>query len=723
MMNSIMKRYMLIISSNIISMSVFLFAFTFPISPILSLIFLIVLNVGYVIWKERCQRDEQLKKIFPIVFLLLCVVIVPFFTEGCHAYYNYMTLSYQSSSDYTFPQYTLHASPSLLNFIMLLMFVTVAMGQLLLIDVVWHRRKSLLLFILTLIPFVPTLFYGLPQPWLFTSLLFALWFYLLCTSLALHHNKQATIYVKPLIYILTVVEIITMVFLVVMPESRYEETLAAANMRQKLLQTVDDFFYSIAYGDADIGEIDLAKAGDRYYTGAIQLRVDLKQPESLYLKTYSGSIYTYGNNIWESLNEGQYTANQQIDWERIPVWLSSRKYSKLSYTRHVKIEDNRTVKDYAVVPYGIVYTASSEIAAYYDLYYTYFDQGDASLEVSDFVIGEAEPIVSVDEAKKDVYYDFVKKNYTEIDEDIKALFDRMELNEESQFLVETELDGLETDQEAVINYIINYLHDTTEYTLKPGNTPHGVDFIDYFLNENKKGYCVHYATAATMLLRYYGIPARYSEGFYVSDQLYQDGIADVPDKAAHAWVEIFDPNKGWTPIEVTPASGDNMITQNPTEEPKEQPEETPSNNENETPNEVDTNTPQDTNVDDKHNDQALSFKLPIYAQYSLWIILICLLPYIQRKLRYMIRYIKMHRRNRRKAVQAMDHYLKKTSIYGIEVPDSLHLLYNKALFSRNGLTKEEFKQYCKEVTVCINQGMKKMDKKTKRRFCYFRAYR
>lgn len=706
-----------------ISMSVFLFAFTFPFSPILGFIFLVLLNGGYVIWRERSQHVENYKKLFPIAFILLCVVIVPFFIEGCHAYYNYMTLTYQTSSDYTFPQYTLQASASTINFVMLMIFIIVAMGQLILIDIAWHRRKLGIMFFFTLIPFVPTLLYSLPQPWLFTSLLFALWLYLFCTSLISQHSKQAKLYVKPLIYILTVVEIITLLFLVIIPEHSYKDSATAESMRQKLLQTVDNFFYSIAYGDIDVGEVDLGKAGDRYYTGAIQLRVDLKQPESLYLKTYSGSTYEYGTNLWTSLDEQQYIANQQIDWERIPVWLTSRKYSKLSYTRHVKIEDNRSVKDYAIVPYGIVYTASSEIDAFYDLYYTYSDQGDADYEISDFVIGEAEPIVSVDEAKKDEYYDFVKKNYTEVDADTKSMFDGMELNEESQFLVESDLGNLEIDQNAVIDYVKNYLSEHTSYTLKPGNTPHGIDFIDYFLNENKEGYCVHYATSAAMLLRYYGVPARYCEGFYVSDQLYHDGIAEVPDRSAHAWVEVFDPNKGWVPVEVTPATADNGIAQNPSEEPKETPEETPDDNEKETPVEDGVNTPQDPSAEDVNDNITKSIEIPNYVTYGLWAIFLCMLPYLQRKLRYTIRYMKMNRMNRRKAVQEIYHYVKKTTAYGIAMSDTMESLYKKALFSRTGLTKEEFKQYRKETKLCVKQGMQKMDKKTKRYFCYVRAYR
>ena len=50
------------------------------------------------------------------------------------------------------------------------------------------------------------------------------------------------------------------------------------------------------------------------------------------------------------------------------------------------------------------------------------------------------------------------------------------------------------DNGNIFNYITqctNALAANTSYTLRPGNTPDNVDVVDYFLNTNKKGYCVH----------------------------------------------------------------------------------------------------------------------------------------------------------------------------------------------------------------------------------------
>lgn len=82
--------------------------------------------------------------------------------------------------------------------------------------------------------------------------------------------------------------------------------------------------------------------------------------------------------------------------------------------------------------------------------------------------------------------------------------------------------------------------------------PSGTDPVMYFLTESRRGYCMHYASAATLMLRSLGIPARYVSGFTVESV--PDREVTVPDRAAHAWVEVWAPGFGWYPVEVTPAA-------------------------------------------------------------------------------------------------------------------------------------------------------------------------
>ncbi len=81
-----------------------------------------------------------------------------------------------------------------------------------------------------------------------------------------------------------------------------------------------------------------------------------------------------------------------------------------------------------------------------------------------------------------------------------------------------------------------------------------------FLAYDKRGYCVQYASALTMMLRSIGIPARYCEGFIANefttdfhgnDDPLTRYRTDIYDSNAHAWVEVYYPSIGWVQYEAT----------------------------------------------------------------------------------------------------------------------------------------------------------------------------
>lgn len=103
--------------------------------------------------------------------------------------------------------------------------------------------------------------------------------------------------------------------------------------------------------------------------------------------------------------------------------------------------------------------------------------------------------------------------------------------------------------------VMAYLQRGYTYTLDTRIPPDGADFADDFLFVTKQGYCVHFATAMTVLLRAGGIPARYVQGYApgtpVPDSMPQR--VAVTEGDAHAWVEVYFPGAGWVPFDPTPA--------------------------------------------------------------------------------------------------------------------------------------------------------------------------
>ena len=101
--------------------------------------------------------------------------------------------------------------------------------------------------------------------------------------------------------------------------------------------------------------------------------------------------------------------------------------------------------------------------------------------------------------------------------------------------------------------IANYVRSCARYDLQTETMPYGrSDFAKWFLKESDTGYCVHFATSATVLLQAAGIPARYVSGYA---PLVQGGeVTVVRSSDAHAWVEYWLPGVGWTALEVTPSA-------------------------------------------------------------------------------------------------------------------------------------------------------------------------
>jgi len=121
---------------------------------------------------------------------------------------------------------------------------------------------------------------------------------------------------------------------------------------------------------------------------------------------------------------------------------------------------------------------------------------------------------------------------------------------------------------SIVENVQDFLREQYLYSLVPGTTPEGEDFVDYFLFTQKKGYCTYFASAAALIYRSLGIPARYVTGYVVQpDDIFAGSVINgrqagwensvrarritVSDANAHAWVEVYIDGFGWYPVEVT----------------------------------------------------------------------------------------------------------------------------------------------------------------------------
>lgn len=157
---------------------------------------------------------------------------------------------------------------------------------------------------------------------------------------------------------------------------------------------------------------------------------------------------------------------------------------------------------------------------------------------------------------EDKYSRFVYENYLEVP-DTAAMDEVREAYSDVIPSYLTDMSNLNKLQ--ILNNIRNKMDDSSVYTLSPGKTPRNRDFVNHFLLESHKGYCVHYATAGVILARMAGIPARYATGYIITPDDFNTQNSngngtysiDVKDNRSHAWAEIYLDGIGWVPFEFT----------------------------------------------------------------------------------------------------------------------------------------------------------------------------
>lgn len=108
------------------------------------------------------------------------------------------------------------------------------------------------------------------------------------------------------------------------------------------------------------------------------------------------------------------------------------------------------------------------------------------------------------------------------------------------------------DDAAIVRAALALFHDGGfRYTLAPA--PLGRDAMDDFLFDTHEGFCEHYASAFTVLMRAAGIPARVVTGYQGG---YWNALGNyllVRNSDAHAWSEVWLAGRGWVRVDPTAA--------------------------------------------------------------------------------------------------------------------------------------------------------------------------
>ena len=328
----------------------------------------------------------------------------------------------------------------------------------------------------------------------------------------------------------------------------------------------------LRYGsNAGLPEGDMTKVGPRQISGDTMLEVTMTQPTSYYLRGFVGE--TYANSRWSTLDSK--TLSEDADtfyWlhqdgfyaqSQLTTAAQAGVPDALRYDNTVTVQNIGASGKYLYAPYELLADSdvldAAQIGDRTLLASGLRGQRFYSFHASDNIITQYQRLAAalLEETEQTnaflnteaAYNRFAYDHYTDIPDDIRGF-------------LEEKLGGYQKDEGQVhFDYrrakqnILFYL--TTYITYEENVLPiTGGDFALTFLDGTQSGYDVHYATAAALMFRYYGIPARYVEGYLVTKddaaQMKSGQTLNVGGNRAHAWVEYYQDGLGWLPFEATP---------------------------------------------------------------------------------------------------------------------------------------------------------------------------
>jgi protein-glutamine gamma-glutamyltransferase len=336
----------------------------------------------------------------------------------------------------------------------------------------------------------------------------------------------------------------------------YQDNLTIEQIKEDVLQQVDD----LRYGKDNLPQGDLNKASRIHENNQERLEITVSQRKNLYLKGFVGS--TLENNQWQDLTKASYNGEH----EGMLKWLKKKKFSstyqynlyqKLSKNddqkQNVTINNVAANKKYLYTPYSINQsdvTSSNiqkdlnlqSIALFGSKSYSY--QETSSTSPSELMVGSDwlnNPNASQKEYldTESIYRSFVYENYQTVDKGLEKTISQ--LFDQDDF------------ENTGIYSVCQHIRDTMTSYLKYNDQISDKDSLEDFLNQKTAGNDVLFSTVAVEAFRYYDIPARYVEGYYLkSDAIDDEGNATLTSKDGHAWVEVYFDGMGWLPIDVTP---------------------------------------------------------------------------------------------------------------------------------------------------------------------------
>ena len=413
------------------------------------------------------------------------------------------------------------------------------------------------------------------------------------------------------------------------------------------------------------GALDLSRNMSEEVTERDVLRLRADQSGRIYLRLSSYGEYT--GTGWSPALEGPVSS---ISFTAEAVYASEQKQTHLLEMRL------QSSLDAQPLPYYSMTSSRSDLSVP-------FEQSRSQAAYA--VVPSAEQLTIPDSRREDeaLYRSFAYDYYTRLPESTR--------HELAQICFDAQLTS---DDPQLINKVASYVQQSGEYDLNVEPYPSS-DYAVYFLTQAKRGYCIHFATAAAALYRSLGIPSRVAAGFLVEARAGR--FVQVTGADAHAWVEIYMDELGWLPVEVTgysgePESSENMESQAPL--PSSSPADESEGSSSEPESEDSTSVSDEPTLPVGFIENGTSG--PQVKRTAVWIIrvflgffLLALVLLLNYGLRRMFFRVRTDQVNPRAAVISAYSYSKRVAGFGVETPRRLQQVAEKAAFSSHEILKSE----------------------------------
>lgn len=352
--------------------------------------------------------------------------------------------------------------------------------------------------------------------------------------------------------------VIVSIIFIALALPNYQGNMTLKQMKEDVLEEIDD----LRYGKDNLPQGDLSQAGNIHENDEERLKVTVSQRKNLYLKGFVGSVLE--DNQWQDLTNAHYNGEHvgMLEWLKKKKFSTAYQYSlyqQLTPTtdqqQKVTVNNTGANKKYIYTTYSINkkdVTSSNikkdlnieSISLFGSKKYSFHETSSTipcELLVADQWLNQPDKVQKEYLDTESVYRQFVYDNYQTVDQGLKMTIKKVFDQEEFE----------NTGIYSICQHIRDTLSTYMKYNENAQDERENV-LLD-FLNQKTAGNDVLYASSAVEAFRYYGVPARYVEGYYLKEKaIGANGNATLTSKDGHAWVEVYFDGLGWLPIDVTP---------------------------------------------------------------------------------------------------------------------------------------------------------------------------